>query len=178
MIAPAGDGAENGGGNGGKPKLIPQPHGGALLTGGTPGQKPGPGRPPSIVKAALRQDFDARRSILNDIADGVAVQEVRVPLVAILEHARCPRCEEKLEANDAATLMMVKVDGKISAHPKERLRALDVMGKYSDLESHAIDPSLIEALGNAVMAEVQDVDVLTRIRDRWVDVVAERSDRD
>lgn len=35
------------------PKLIPQPNGGALLSGGVPGHKGGPGRPPSEVRRAF-----------------------------------------------------------------------------------------------------------------------------
>jgi hypothetical protein len=32
------------------PSLVPQPHGGALNSGGTPGNKGGPGRPPKVFK--------------------------------------------------------------------------------------------------------------------------------
>ena len=38
-----------------RPDLIPQPHGGALLAGGTPGQTPGTGRPPDAWKALCRE---------------------------------------------------------------------------------------------------------------------------
>lgn len=51
------------------PSLVPQPHGGALLTGGVPGNAGGTGRPPSAIRASLREDFDRRRVILNEIAD-------------------------------------------------------------------------------------------------------------
>lgn len=36
-------------------ELIPQPHGGALLTGGVPGNKGGTGRPPDWLKALKRE---------------------------------------------------------------------------------------------------------------------------
>jgi hypothetical protein len=53
------------------PELIPQPDGrGALLSGGMPGNKGGTGRPPSLIRAALRESFDARIQILEEIADG------------------------------------------------------------------------------------------------------------
>jgi len=39
-----------------RPALVPQPHGGALSTGGMPGNRGGPGRPPS----QLRRDDEAR----------------------------------------------------------------------------------------------------------------------
>ena len=34
-------------------KLVPQPHGGALLAGGKPGNKGGPGAPRSIIREKL-----------------------------------------------------------------------------------------------------------------------------
>ena len=57
-----------GGPNGG-PVLIPQPHGGALLSGGQIGQTPGPGRPRSAIKHAALQAYGARLHILTEIAD-------------------------------------------------------------------------------------------------------------
>jgi hypothetical protein len=50
-----------------KPVLVPQPHGGALLSGGT--GSAGPGRPPSVVTAAARLAFDKRLPTLERIAD-------------------------------------------------------------------------------------------------------------
>lgn len=38
-----------------KPKQIPQPHGGALNSGGVPGNKGGTGRPPNEVRALARE---------------------------------------------------------------------------------------------------------------------------
>ena len=46
-------------------ELIPQPHGGALASGGTPGNKGG-GRPPSALREAFRGGGQARdRDIVN-----------------------------------------------------------------------------------------------------------------
>ena len=39
-------------------RLIPQPHGGALLSGGRKGGPPGPGRPRESIRATLRQHLD------------------------------------------------------------------------------------------------------------------------
>jgi hypothetical protein len=36
----------------------PQPHGGALNRGGTPGNAGGTGRPPSAIRATAREEFD------------------------------------------------------------------------------------------------------------------------
>lgn len=153
-----------GGKNGGTPDLIPQPHGGALLSGGQPGQTPGPGRPPSRVKSALRKDFDARRDILNQIADGA----VRLRLVGV-----CKECghDSPEPLNDGEVLAAIIAQ---APKPAERIKALEVMARFSDLEGERIDRGLIEELGNAVMAEVGDEEAVARIRERWVRIVAER----
>jgi hypothetical protein len=45
--------------------LIPQPHGGALKPGGTPGNAGGSGRPPSEIRAAMRRHLDLE--VLDDV---------------------------------------------------------------------------------------------------------------
>ena len=53
-------------------QVIPQPHGGALVPGAGRGPTPGApnaGRPPSEVRAALRQAFADRLPIITGIAD-------------------------------------------------------------------------------------------------------------
>lgn len=174
MIAPGGNGHGNGKAGGEPGPLVPQKHGGSIWQGRPANVVPGKGRPPSRVKAALRESFDARIPLLEQIADGDAVQQIDVPLVEILKHAACPSCENPLAATDPATLFLVSVKGKISAHPKERLRAIETMGRLSDLESAKLDSDLIEELGDAVMAEVDDPEVVARIRERWVVIGARR----
>lgn len=39
--------------------MIPQPHGGALKSGGNPGNVGGTGRPPSAIRARMRQHLDS-----------------------------------------------------------------------------------------------------------------------
>ena len=51
--------------------LRPQPHGGALRTGGT--NRGGPGRPPSAIREAARALYDARLGLLAEIADDHAI---------------------------------------------------------------------------------------------------------
>lgn len=42
------------------PELVPQPHGGALNSGGTPGNRGGTGRPPNEIRALAREiGYDA-----------------------------------------------------------------------------------------------------------------------
>jgi hypothetical protein len=54
------------------PKLIEQPHGGALLSGGVPGHKGGGGRPASEVRARCMGSFAERIKVLEEIADNPA----------------------------------------------------------------------------------------------------------
>lgn len=51
------------------PSLVPQPHGGALLSGGKPGHAPGTGRPASLIRKKLRGSFAQRIKTLEEIAD-------------------------------------------------------------------------------------------------------------
>jgi hypothetical protein len=51
---------------------IPQPHGGALVPGGGRGPKPGApnaGRPPSAIRALMRESFAVRIPLAEAIAD-------------------------------------------------------------------------------------------------------------
>lgn len=55
-----------------KPGQIPQPHGGALLASGKPGNRGGTGRPPkkfSTFLASLREDADVQKAIKNAAKD-------------------------------------------------------------------------------------------------------------
>lgn len=59
---------ENTGANTG-PKLVEQAHGGAILQGGNPGNKGGPGRPPSALRERMRGSLEERLKVLEEIAD-------------------------------------------------------------------------------------------------------------
>lgn len=47
------------------PVLVPQKHGGALLSGGTPGQTPGWGRPRSAIRDLSREGFNQTIEAIN-----------------------------------------------------------------------------------------------------------------
>jgi hypothetical protein len=49
-------------------KLVRQEHGGAIRRGSKKGNTPGPGRPPSAIRATARMMFDERLPVLSDIA--------------------------------------------------------------------------------------------------------------
>lgn len=52
-----------------KPKLVEQPHGGALLSGGKPGNRGGIGQIRNRVREAAALSFEKRLPILEEIAD-------------------------------------------------------------------------------------------------------------
>lgn len=113
-----------------EPALIPQAHGGALLSGGAPGNRGnqgGTGRPPSVVRSIARNAWAERTPILEAIADGEAINRVKVPLAVVLHHAHCPNCDGSLRADDAAAAIMI--EGTVSASAGERVRAMSELSK-------------------------------------------------
>lgn len=100
-----GNGHEENNGHANGNGLIPQPHGGALKPGGTKGNKGGPGRPPSLIRAKCRGAFARRIKLLAEIAEGEALEVVR-------------------DATGRETTM------RKSASVADRLKALDLLGKY------------------------------------------------
>lgn len=82
--------------------LVPQPHGGALLPGGTGAG----GRPPNAVRERLREAAWQRVEVLEAIADGTPVQKMTIG-----------------EGDKA-------IEALVSACPADRIRAIDTMLKY------------------------------------------------
>lgn len=139
-------------------------HGKGMLRSGNPENAGGPGRPSSIVREELRGSFADRRGVLEDIADGEAVQRIEVPLFLVLPHARCPKCKGKLKEARRTGGELVVLEGKVSASPGDRIRALDVMGKYG-LGANQ------EFTEDAIKARIGDM--LRRIRAEFAPDVAE-----
>lgn len=109
---------------------VPQAHGGALNTGGTPGNAGGSGRPSSELRERLRGTFAERVAVIEEIADGKPTQHAKFPLVALLPYVACPNCGELgLVPKDAKDVLQ-EIDITVSASPKDRLSALDLAGKY------------------------------------------------
>lgn len=118
--------------SGAKPKRapIPQKHGGALIPGAGGGAQPGAGRPPSIVRDALRQSGDQRRWVLEEIADGKPVQHTRVRFAELLPHITCPNCGDRCEPTKPADVGVLEIPVMVSATPNERTKAVDTLFKY------------------------------------------------
>ena len=67
-------------------KLVVPKHGrGALLTGGKPGNRGGPGRPPSAIRKKCQDSFEERVPILESIADNDEARDPdRIKAVEVL----------------------------------------------------------------------------------------------
>ena len=86
--------------------LVPQPHGGALWSGGVPGNRGGSGGLPSALRERLRGSLADRVQVLEEIADR--------PRRLIIECAKCGHATKVgPPASDA-----------------DRIRAVDVLAKY------------------------------------------------
>jgi hypothetical protein len=97
-----------------------------LNTGGKPGRS---GRPPSLVRDALREAFEQRIPVLASIADGEPAVRTRVALADILPHVVCPTCGDQLEPREPTDAVR-EIAVVTGANPKDRVQAVDVMGKY------------------------------------------------
>jgi hypothetical protein len=102
---------------------IPQPHGGALNAGGTPGNRGGRGHPPSELRALAREAFARQFPRLEAIAEGRVV----VPLVE-----RCGKCG--YEPTDAEEQQRAKAIER-ATRPGEQVRAMEALARVG-MSSH------------------------------------------
>jgi hypothetical protein len=105
--------------------LIPQPHGGALLAGGTPGQKGGPGRPKDALREKMRIALDAAlEAILAALAGERLATDatdalLRDPRIVSLGPVAVARIAEVAREHFRATLS-----------PRELIQAHETLAKY------------------------------------------------
>jgi len=131
--------SENGNsGRNSEPYLIPQPHGGALLSGGVPGHDgSNAGRRPSEVKKALRNIAAESLPKIREFALGLVRQteEREVTLT-------CPKCEHAVSA---------KVEFEFVGPPKgsDQTRVWDMLMK------HGLDEAVDKSLGDEVWAAIE-----------------------
>jgi hypothetical protein len=107
--------------------LVPSPTGrGMLRHGSKKGNTPGPGRPPSAIREALRASFDKRITILEEIADGGEQDSDRLKAVDILAKYGLGKdvSVEDVKSRLAQTLDIIdeECDGERAARIRERLR--------------------------------------------------------
>src|SRR5688500_5267785 len=108
------------------PTKVSQPHGGALNSGGTPGNRGGLGRPPSEVRRLAREAFAERLPTLARIAAG----EVTVPL-----QERCPACGYEHPNAEAEREAVIKR----AATPGEQVRAMEALARVGMSANVTVD---------------------------------------
>lgn len=133
------------------PMRVPAHGNGQLRVGGT--NKGGPGRPPSILRAELRDDYSARKSFLNEVIDGAVKVKTTVQLSEVLPHITCPHC--KKDGVEAKGKGAITIDGLTSPSMRDRMQALEHMAKYG--MGTTITPT--DAQGNTLIGDLlEDVD--------------------
>ena len=106
--------------------LIPQKHGGALLSGDSPtNHVSGPGRPPSAIRRALRESFDKRLPVLEKIADSTTP-----------------------ETKDSDRIRAVEVLGKYGLG--------ETAAEHSDIRNHPHALQFVTAYRQALVLELSD----------------------
>ena len=149
MAGKKGNSGENSGG-----ELIPQEHGGALLAGGVPGNKGGPGRPPSAIRGELR-------AILEDSLDTLkrfSQAQVQISLIGV--------CDDCGHESDAGKL-------PVTIKGSDVTKAIDIAAKYGLGKPPKYDEELIKEL-HAVVDELAP-ELSTEIAQRWVQILASRA---
>lgn len=111
--------------------LVEQPHGGALLAGGVPGNRGGTGRPPNDVREKLKGVVEEGVGVVADILQGRPVQKLRVSIAALTPHIVCANCGEQQITPKDKDSGAVEIEATASASPKDRISAFDAAAKYS-----------------------------------------------
>ena len=109
------------------PTKVLQPHGGALNSGGTPGNRGGIGRPPSEVRRLAREIFAARLSVLDQIAEG----RITVPL-----RERCTSCGHEPALGDEE-LRERAIERAV--RPGEQVRAMEALARVGMSGNVSVD---------------------------------------
>lgn len=103
------------------------PHKGQLWVGER--QKPGGrGAVPSVIRNALRGSFAQRVDVLEQIADGEAVAKSVVSLSDVMPYL-CV-VDGKIWPLDGLKASEIEIPARVSATPKERIAAIDILAKY------------------------------------------------
>jgi hypothetical protein len=159
--------------------LIRQKHGGAIGPGAAAGGRgPAPGtggRPKSSLREKLRDIFEGRVAVIEQIADGEAIHRTRIRVADLVPYVKfdCANCgaddvgKQMIEATLLRPIddQYVTIEGTVSASPKDRLAALDLAGKYG--------PGVVKQVGVEVVRE-KVVETLDYLRDNLTEADFER----
>jgi len=153
---------------------VPQTHGGALNRGGVPGNRGGSGPMPSQLRERLRGSFADRVPVIEAIADGKPVQKVKLALAHILPHVKCPACGAKGLQAATRGKNVLQIEVTMSATPGDRLRALDLAGKYGVGTVHEVSIENVRERMRSTLAAItrhvtteQLEKILTDIKPLW-----------
>lgn len=116
---------------------------GAIYQGAPTNPRSVGGRPRSALRDLALGSLENRFGILENIADGEAVQRIEVPLHVVLKHATCLTCGGELAANSAEALLMVKIEGRTSAAPKDRIAAVNAIKDISGVTNKEIPSDVV-----------------------------------
>lgn len=119
--------------------LTKQAHGGAIHQGPADRVVPGPGRPPSAIRAALARSFDERRHIYELVADGQATERLEVEFKEMLPYLLCGTCGADPIVRPGTPVDRIVINTWRSARTRDRLRAMDSMGKLGIGEAKVVD---------------------------------------
>ena len=141
--------------------LVVPSHGGGLIRHGSlPGNTPGTGRPPSVLREKLRGSFEDRLHVAEEIADGRFVPNMP-PAAAAMAAA--------LGGEDAGTNPVM---AEYAA--SDRLKALDLLGKYGLGTTQGVSVDYVtDRLENTYRVLVEELDaptfdrVSTRLAHVW-----------
>ena len=148
------------------PAKIPQSHGGALYSGGVPGN-PGGGRPPDEVRRAYRE-LGATKGF--NLVDSVLDGNVRIRF-----YGMCPHChkDSALPEGDALEKLLDEVGEAVRASVDQQLKANEQALKYGLGTKDEIDVSgTIQKVQNA-MAQALAENVAPGVQQRILERMAE-----
>lgn len=146
-----------------------------MLQVGNLGNRGGTGRPPSAIRALLRDSFANRIATIEDIADGKPIQRTEVALKDVLPHVMCGNCAaSNLVPKHPDRAAFVVIEGLVSASALDRIKAIDLTAKYglgttSELTVDAVRGRLEETIRiiRDILPEKQANTVLDKLDPVW-----------
>jgi hypothetical protein len=145
--------------------LTKQSHGGAIHQGPAANVVPGPGRPASVIRAALAASFDQRREIYERIADGDTFERIEVELEEVAALLLCEVCGAGMSIKKDTPTDRLVVRAWRTARVRDRLRAMDSMGKFgigdtpqefADIRQHPDAQKFMNAYHKALTSELSE----------------------
>jgi hypothetical protein len=83
-----------------------------------------------VLRQRLRGSAAERVKILEEIADGLATEDIEIPLALALHYVACPTCGDRLESAARGSSELVRIKERASARAADRKGAVDVLLKY------------------------------------------------